>query len=214
MPLFFGPELGQSRPQQRECFLLGQTVRAVRRCCWHVGACVASSLLSSKSRYKPELPAPSPDQKWYDRHGRLFCNVVGSSLLPCRRCRWCVSRALVLLPSSLCPPFCCLRRRLERLLPNVRPQYSTSGQAGSSGLMPADTARSGSSIYEKSRHRCRKLIQDRNRSRGNSLSDELEIWFGAWCLSSAKRFDFMVTCNEWNLTKVIPDGLETNHVTG
>ena len=40
-------------------------------------------------------------------------------------------------------------------------------------------------------------------SRGNSLSDELEIWFGAWCLSSAKRFVFMVTCkmNEcrWHL---------------
>ena len=28
------------------------------------------------------------------------------------------------------------------------------------------------------------------------LSDELEIKFGAWCLSSAKRFVFMVTCNE------------------
>ena len=33
-------------------------------------------------------------------------------------------------------------------------------------------------------------------SRGNSLSDELDIWFGAWCLSSAKRFVVMVTCNE------------------
>ena len=30
---------------------------------------------------------------------------------------------------------------------------------------------------------------------------------------SGKRFVFMVTCNEWNLTKVIPDGLETKHVT-
>ena len=25
----------------------------------------------------------------------------------------------------------------------------------------------------------------------------LAFWFGAWCLSSAKRFVFMVTCNEW-----------------
>ena len=30
----------------------------------------------------------------------------------------------------------------------------------------------------------------------HSLSDELEIQFGAWCLSSAKRFVFMVTCND------------------
>ena len=31
---------------------------------------------------------------------------------------------------------------------------------------------------------------------------------------AAKRFVFMVTCNERNLTKVIPDGLEPKHVTG
>ena len=33
-------------------------------------------------------------------------------------------------------------------------------------------------------------------SRGNFLSDELEIQFGALCLSSAKRFVFMVTCDD------------------
>ena len=32
-----------------------------------------------------------------------------------------------------------------------------------------------------------KVVLKRNMSRGNSLSDELEIQFGAWCLSSAKK---------------------------
>ena len=35
-------------------------------------------------------------------------------------------------------------------------------------------------------------------SRGNPLSDESEIEFGAWCLSSAKRFVLTVTWNEWS----------------
>ena len=33
-------------------------------------------------------------------------------------------------------------------------------------------------------------------------------------VSSAETFVFTVTCNEWNVNKVIPDGLETQHVTG
>ena len=37
------------------------------------------------------------------------------------------------------------------------------------------------------------------------------------CVPWIKLADYrktVVTCNEWNLTKVIPDGLETKHVTG
>ena len=30
-----------------------------------------------------------------------------------------------------------------------------------------------------------------------SLSDELDFSFSAWCLSSARRFVFIVTCYEW-----------------
>ena len=38
------------------------------------------------------------------------------------------------------------------------------------------------------------------------MLDELEIEFGAWCLSSAKRFVFMVTCKE-RRKNVLDDGI-------